>query len=68
MNNQEILRTVLAQSAVDHGADASDFESENIVILSQASAGARRYLMPPFPCRLVSYGNNVVASVSPWRF
>ena len=56
----------MAQSAVDLSADASDFEkSENIIVTSRENDGARRYLRLPFSCQLVSYGNNVVASVSP---
>ena len=66
MTNQEILKIAMAQSAKDLCADASDFEkSENVVVLSGASDEARKYLKLPFSCQLVSYGNNVVASVSP---
>ena len=66
MTNQEILRIAMEQSAIDLSADARDFEkSENVVVTSRASDGARRYLKLPFSCQLVSYGNNVVASVSP---
>ena len=66
MTNQEILQIAMAQSACDLSADASDFEkSENVVVTSRVSDGARRYLKLPFSCQLVSYGNNVVASVSP---
>ena len=66
MTNQEILRIAMEQSAADLCASASDFEkSENVVVLSKENAGARRYLKLPFSCQLVSYGNNVVASVSP---
>ncbi len=66
MTNQEILKIAMAQSAVDLCADASDLEkSENVVVTSHESDGARRYLKLPFSCQLVSYGNNVVASVSP---
>ena len=66
MTNQEILKIAMAQSAKDLCADASDFEkSENVVVLSSASDEARKYLKLPFSCQLVSYGNNVVASVSP---
>ena len=66
MTNQEILKIAMAQSARDLSADASDFEKcENVVVTSQESDGARRYLSLPFSCQLVSYGNNVVASVSP---
>ena len=66
MTNQEMLKIAMAQSAVDLCADSSDFEkSENVVVTSYKSDGARRYLKLPFSCQLVSYGNNVVASASP---
>ena len=66
MTNQEILKIAMAQSARDLSADARDFEkSENLVVTSRESDGARRYLKLPFSCQLVSYGNNVVASVLP---
>ena len=65
MTNQEILMIAMAQSAKDLCADASDFEkSENVVVLSMENNDARKYLKLPFSCQLVSYGNNVVASVS----
>ena len=65
MTNQEILRIAMVQSAVDLCAEPTDFEkSENVVVTSHKSDGARRYLKLPFSCQLVSYGNNVVASVS----
>ena len=66
MTNQEILKIAMAQSAIDLCAAPADFEkSENVVVTSRESEGARRYLKLPFSCQLVSYGNNVVASVSP---
>lgn len=66
MTNKEILRIAMEQSAADLCAQACDFEkSENVIVLSQESDTARRYLKLPFSCQLVSYGNNVVASISP---
>ncbi len=66
MTNQEILKIAMAQSAVDLCAAPADFEkSGNVVVTSHESDGVRRYLKLPFSCQLVSYGNNVVASVSP---
>ena len=60
------MKIAMEQSAIDLCASAADFEkSENVVVMSQESDGARRYLKLPFSCQLVSYGNNVVASVSP---
>ena len=65
MTNKEMLKIAMAQSAIDLGARAADFEkNENVMVLSQVDARARRYLHLPFSCQLVSYGNNVVASVS----
>ena len=66
MTNREILTIAMAQSAVDLCAEARDFEkSDNVIVVSQKSECARKYLRLPFSCQLVSYGNNVVASVSP---
>ena len=66
MTNQEILQIAMEQSAVDLCAEPADFErGENVIVTSRESEGARRYLKLPFSCQLVSYGNNVVASVSP---
>ena len=66
MTNKDILKIAMAQSAVDLCASASDFEKEeNVIVTSCESTGARKYLKLPFSCQLVSYGSNVVASVSP---
>ena len=66
MTNRDILKIAMAQSAADLCAEASDFEkNENVIVTSYANEHARRYLKLPFSCQLVSYGNNVVASVSP---
>ena len=66
MTNQEILKIAMEQSAADLCALACDFEGrENVVVISRENDMARRYLKLPFSLQLVSYGNNVVASVSP---
>ena len=66
MTNQEILKIAMAQSAIDLCAAPADFErGENVIVTSHKAEGARRYLSLPFSCQLVSYGANVVASVSP---
>ena len=66
MTNQEILQIAMSQSAIDLCAAPADFEkNENVIVTSRESEGARLYLKLPFSCQLVSYGNNVVASVSP---
>lgn len=62
--DRDILRTALEQSAVDAGCLPEDFlMPEPVVVPSAASPDARKYLELPFSCHLISYGNNVVASV-----
>lgn len=66
MTNQEILQIALRQSAFDCNCSPEDFlSSENKIVLSEKNEKARAYLPLPFECDLVSYGNNVVAQVSP---
>lgn len=66
MNNQEILEIALKQSATDLNCGPGDFmDMKSKVVFSEATDGARKYLELPFDCNLVSYGNNIVASVSP---
>ena len=64
MTNAEILGIAMRQSATDLNCTPSDFRDENNVItVSRKSAAARKYLELPFECNLVTYGENVVASV-----
>jgi GNAT superfamily N-acetyltransferase len=64
MTNEEIFRVAMKQSAIDANCSPDDFmKIENIVVVSKPHEDARRYLNLPFFCDLVSYGNNVVASV-----
>lgn len=66
MNNKYIYSVALEQSAKDMSCTASDFlKNENVVVISRDSEEARKYLKLPFACDLVSYGSNIVASVSP---
>lgn len=54
----------MAQSATDLGCAPEDFiKDKNIIVESTTSQNARKYLKLPFICDLVSYGNNIVASV-----
>lgn len=65
MTNQQILEVAMRQSAIDSNCSPLDFtKHENIVVISQDHASARKYLTLPFFCDLVSYGNNIVASVN----
>lgn len=65
MTNQEILRIAMCQSAIDANCCAEDFcQSQNKIVLSADHPNARKYLTLPFYCNLISYGNNIVASVN----
>lgn len=64
MTNEEILKIAMSQSATDENCEANDFcKNENVVVVSESNENARKYLELPFYCHLVSYGNNIVASV-----
>lgn len=66
MTNQEILQIALQQSAYDCNCKAEDFLlNKNKVVLSQKNEKARVYMPLPLECDFVSYGNNIVAQVSP---
>lgn len=55
----------MEQSAIDLNCDWTDFlEKDNKIVYSKERKGARKYLQLPFSCNLVSYGNNIVASVN----
>lgn len=62
--NQDIFRIAMRQSALDINCQAEDFlKEENVVVRSEIGALARKYYKEPVSCNLVSYGNNIVASV-----
>lgn len=66
MTNTDILEIAMRQSAADSGCAADDFKScENKIVQSRPNPAARNYLELPFLCDFTSYGDNVVASVSP---
>ena len=67
--NQSILRAAMEQSAIDAHCRWEDFtRADNVVVTSAADPRARKYLSLPFDCCLISYGSNIVASVSePYR-
>lgn len=64
MTNKEILQIAMEQSALDNNCNAEDFLSnEHVIVKSGVGASARKYYEEPIACNLVSYGNNIVASV-----
>lgn len=64
MTNKEILTIAMRQSAIDINCAPEDFQkSEHVIVPSKHGAKARAYYEEPIACNLVSYGNNIVASV-----
>lgn len=64
MTNKEILTIAMRQSALDAGCQPEDFTyKENIYAISRENIHARKYLELPLACNLISYGNNIVASI-----
>ena len=63
--NDAILRIAMQQSAIDANCDADSFlQPENKIVPSIANPQARKYLALPLDCNLISYGNNIVASIN----
>jgi len=63
--NQIIKQIALQQSAIDANCEPEDFtRSENVVVISKENAFARKYLKLPHVCNLISYGDNIVATIS----
>lgn len=63
---QKILNIAMEQSAIDLCCQPEDFlKNENVIVTSAVSENCRKYLKLPFFCNLVSYGNNLVASLDP---
>lgn len=63
---ERIIRIAMEQSAIDLCCQPEDFlKEENVIVISRAAKECRKYLKLPFFCNLVSYGNNLVASLDP---
>ncbi len=65
MTNEEILFTAMEQSAIDCNCAQEDFQAkENVVVPFRLCEKTRKYISEPTSGMLVSYGSNVVASVT----
>ena len=63
--NGMIKQIALQQSAIDANCSVKDFNcSKNVVTVSKENKLARKYLKLPHVCNLISYGDNIVATVS----
>ncbi len=63
--NETIMEIALQQSAYDANCSVKDFScGENVITISKENEHARRYLKLPHACNLISYGDNIVATIS----
>ena len=64
-SNETILKIAMKQSAFDANCSAEDFLCEkNVIAISKPCENARKYLKLPHACNLISYGKNIVATIS----
>ena len=63
--NKLIKEIAMQQSAYDANCEAADFtRRENVITISKENPLARKYLELPHVCNLISYGDNIVATIS----
>ena len=63
--NEQIKQIAMEQSAIDATCTAEDFtRGENVIVISKEHPSARKYLKLPHVCNLISYGDNIVATVA----
>ena len=65
LTNEMILNIAMKQSAVEANCNIDDFlYTKNVITISKENPSARKYLKLPHICNLISYGNNIVATIS----
>ena len=65
LTNEMILQIAMQQSAIDANCNMEDFlKEDNVITISIENTFARKYLKLPHVCNLISYGNNIVATIS----
>lgn len=65
MTNEKIKQIAMQQSAIDANCNVEDFtSSSNVITVSKENVLARKYLKLPHVCNLISYGDNIVATIS----
>lgn len=63
--NDMIKQIALQQSAIDANCSVTDFNcGHNVITISEENKLARKYLKLPHVCNLISYGDNIVATIS----
>lgn len=65
LTNEQVLNIAMEQSAIDANCIKEDFcRIENVIVYSKENKSARKYLKLPHICNLISYGNNIVATIT----
>lgn len=65
LTNEMIKQIAMQQSAIDANCNEEDFCcGKNVIVISKENASARKYLKLPHVCNLISYGENIIATVS----
>ncbi len=65
LTNEKIKQIAMQQSALEANCRPEDFIcGRNVVTVSKENAAARKYYKLPHICNLISYGDNIVATVS----
>ena len=65
MNNQDILKIAMAQSAMDLNCTPEDFLAEKPVVVPFClGVNAKKYYKEPITCNMISYGNHIVAAAT----
>lgn len=63
--NQDIFKIAAAQSGADMNCREEDFfRDENVIVPFALGKNAKKYYKEPITCNFISYGNNIVASVT----
>ncbi|MBR1743591.1 MAG: GNAT family N-acetyltransferase [Lachnospiraceae bacterium] len=63
--NEDILKIAAVQSAEDMNCREEDFfRDENVIVPFSLGKNAKRYYKEPITCNFISYGNNIVSSVT----
>lgn len=64
MTNNKILQIAMTQSAQDLNCSASDFlQDSHVIVKSKVGPKAKKYYKEPIAVNMISYGNNIVATV-----
>ena len=63
--NEDIFKIAATQSGEDMNCREEDFfRKENVIVPFALGKNAKKYYKEPITCNFISYGNNVVASVT----